>query len=154
MAERGPRTENRKIGERYYVVTQMPPSRALPLQFRLGALIIPAIPALAGLESKGTESVIIQALGTIAGQLTEQMTGQEFHDLAKDLLQDSGYVLAGDTAGDVAPIIFEQEFMGDAMAQLYPVLSFVLEVNYAKFFTGLMGSRLGGALRTALPSKS
>lgn len=138
---KGPRTENRKIGDRYYVVTQMPPSRAIPLQIQLGTLIAPVLPSLAGMASDGKEQVLVQAVSIAAEQVAKNMSPKEFYDLAVELIQDSGYVLSGDTLAEVGPVIFEQEFMGDDLSNLYPVLAFILEVNYAKFFTALSGAK-------------
>lgn len=138
MSESGPRTEKRKIGDRWYAVTQLPPSRAMPLQLRITTMLAPLIPAFAGMESQGADKVIAQAVGAMGTALADLLPPDEFYELAKSLIEDGTYVMAGDQPDQLAPVIFEQEFMGDRLATVYLVLGFILEVNYAKFF-GVLG---------------
>jgi hypothetical protein len=137
MSESGPRTEKRKIGERYYAVTQLPPSRAMPLQLRLSNIILPLLPAFAVMESKGAEQAVSQAISALGNTLAEVMPPDELYELARSLIEDGTYVMAGDQPTQLSPVIFEQEFMGDKLANIYLLLGFILEVNYARFFSVL-----------------
>lgn len=137
------RTEHRTIGGHKYTVTQMPPSRALPLQMRLGKFLLPVLPALAKMQSEGAAQLAAHAIGAIAGALAEHMTPEEFLALAMELTQGDGQ--ASFVSVDGGPVVFESQFMGDDLVELYEVIGFVLEVNYAKFFTAIVAKLFGQA---------
>ena len=146
MSNEGPRSEQRKIGDRFYSVTQMPPSRAVQLQMQLVQLALPLLPMFASLSESGTEDAIAKAVSSFAEVVAAKLGPQEFYELARSLTEDGGYVMAGNDQADLAPLIFEKEFMGDNLSRMYPVLWFILEVNYARFFNGLgLGKIVAGA---------
>jgi hypothetical protein len=87
-------------------------------------------------QSEGIESAIGDAIAGAGVALNTHMPPDEFLAFAKQLTCN-GLVRA-----DGEMIDFDQEFAGDACANLYPLMSFVLEVNYAKFFIGIGGNKI------------
>ena len=73
-------------------------------------------------------AAISDALGALGTVIAEHMPPDEFLAFAEKLTQSDYVSVEG------APILFESEFAGDDMTRLYPLLAFILEVNYAKFF--------------------
>ena len=83
-----------------------------------------------GSDSAGMDA-LGKAFGAVGGALSKHMPPDEFLAFAKKLTS-ADYVRA-----EGGPIDFESEFCGDDMVRLYPLLAFILEVNYAQFFRGL-----------------
>lgn len=130
------RSEIREIHERSYTVTQMPPTVSIPIQMKLVQMASSvAGPMLQDSLTGGSDSAGIDAIGKAFGAVGEaiskHMPPDEFLAFAKKLTA-SDYVRA-----EGGPIDFESEFCGDDMVRLYPLLAFILEVNYAQFFRGL-----------------
>lgn len=132
------RSEKRVIHGRSYTVTQMPPTVSIPIHFKIvqitAALVGPMFKdAVSNASNPG--QVISEALshvvGSLSGVIAEHMPPDEFLAFAKKLTI-SDYVRV-----EGGPIDFESEFCGDDMVRLYLLLAFILEVNYAQFFSGL-----------------
>jgi len=137
------RTESRKIGETEYTVTQMPPSQSFPLQIELMAVVLPVVGPLLK-QAEGSEDAMAEALQALGTTLATSMPGEKFLALAKKLVCND-LVRTPD-----GPVIFDQQFMGDDGMDLYVLIGFVLEVNYAKFFTASGLGRLGQMARASL----
>lgn len=139
----GARTESRKIGETEYTVTQMPPSQSVPLQIELMAVALPVLGPLLK-QANGSESAMADALNALGTTLATSMPGDKFLKLAQRLVCND---LVRTENG---PVIFEQQFIGDDGMDLYLLIGFVLEVNYAKFFTASGLGRLGQMAKASL----
>ncbi len=80
-----------------------------------------------------------QALGSIGEAIRKYLPPDRFIEVAKMLL--------GQAYRDGRQIVFEQDFGGEDMAALYPVLWFALEVNYGSFLDELGLAEFAGRLR-------
>lgn len=141
----GARIETRKIGEVEYTVTQFPPTISVPLQIELVSLVLPVIGPM--LKDAGTSSdSMSEALRALGTTLATQMPGPKFLELAQRLvINDHVRTSTGNR------VVFESAFMGDDAIDLYLLIGFVLEVNFAGFFSGSGGGKVGAMLRGLAP---
>lgn len=132
------RSDKREIQGRIYTVTQMPATVSIPIQVKLAQMLSSAAgPLLKQVTGGGGENVGMQALsdafGAVGDIITNHMPPNEFLAFAQKLANPA-YVHVSAKDHEVAPLDFESEFSGDDMVRLYPLLLFILEVNYASFF--------------------
>ena len=130
----GCETKTRKIGERQWTVTQMPATQSLLIQAQL-APILASVGGDLYRVSKGGGQAIVEALGAAAGAIQAHLPPDKFLQLAKDLTENGLVQVEGRTIGSTNS--FDAVFSGDDMVDLYRVIWFVLEVNYAGFFGAL-----------------
>ncbi len=140
------RSEQREIQGRMYTVTQMPPSISIPIQAKLVQLVSTlAGPLLkeakSGLAEGARMEIVGEALGAIGDVVAQHMPPEEMLEWMQRLT-NSDYVHV-----DGAPLMFESEFAGDDMTRLYPLIAFVLEVNYARFFSAFGLSKVAAAAK-------
>ena len=129
-------TKTKKIGGHNYTATQMPATQAMPLQVEIGLLVAEAgAPLLKSVGDGLAPDALSSVIGQVAAAVRANMKPERFSELVKDLLE-SGLVHR-----DGEPVIVDHHFSGSELPDLYPVLMFVLEVNFAAFFHG---SSLGG----------
>jgi hypothetical protein len=114
-------TKEKEIGDAVYSVTQMPAIRALKIQSRLLRLVGPSFAAMI---ASGEDSSIPMAISL----LTDKLDENTFEKLVLDLMQGVRKDGAELTKGKI-----DLEFAGN-LNELYRVLQFVLEVNFADFF--------------------
>lgn len=148
----GARSERKTIAGRNYVVTQMPPTLAFPLQVRIfqivGAVAGPLIKEISDAGAANiTQEVVGRALASVSEAIINHLPPDKCLEFAKQLANPE-YVSV-----DGVPICFETEFMGDDMVNLYPAMAFVLEVNYAQFFNASVLGRLVGLVKDKFPSQ-
>ncbi len=120
-------TKQKEINGSTYAVTQMPAMRALRMQARLLKLLGPALGVLFVAENKeegAGDSQIPNALAMLASQLDEK----NFDYLILDLIQG-----VRKNGVELTKPIIDLEFAGK-LNELFLVLQYVLEVNYADFF--------------------
>lgn len=127
-------SKQRVIHGRTYTVTQMPPSVSIPIQAKLvqlaATLAGPLLQeAKSGLAEGVKLEIVGEALSAIGDVIATHMPPDELLTWAQKLT-DSNYVHV-----EGAPLDFESEFAGDDMVRLYPLIAFILEVNYARFFS-------------------
>lgn len=149
----GARSEQKTIGGRTYTVTQMPPTLSFPIQIRLVQIIASvAGPLLQQIQGASREEITQEAIGkgliSVSEAIATHLPPDECLEFAQKLL-DPSFVSV-----DSVPLQFEQEFMGDDMVNLYPALGFVLEVNYAKFFSVSGVGKVIGLVKDKFPSQS
>lgn len=132
--------KERQIMGRRYVVVQMPPTISIPIQAKLVQILsVAAVPLFGELKAASEDDAMSTGMRAMATGLTgigeaisRHLPPDEFLAFVQRLV-DPEYVSAGEGDG-IGPIIFDAEFMGDDMVRLYPLIGFVLEVNYAQFF--------------------
>ncbi len=131
-------TKEKLINGDMYMVTQLPARRAIKLKTRLVKLFGPVIAQmyLTTSEKKDEEQQkqdIVRAIQLLSSTLDENV----FESMIMELL--TGVRKNGH---ELTPSIVDMEFAGD-LATLYLVIWFVLEVNYANFFSMIgIGSQL------------
>ncbi len=147
-------TKQRVIQGRKYTVTQMPPSVSIPIQAKLvqlaSGLAGPMLKdAASGLSVDVAGLAAVSDVLSAAGEvISKYMPGDELLAFAQKLVNPSYVSVEG------GPIDFESEFAGDDMVRLYPLIAFILEVNYARFFSGLGLSRVVAIAKSRLQSSS
>ncbi|MEE9382844.1 MAG: hypothetical protein V3V08_05460 [Nannocystaceae bacterium] len=130
----GCESKQKVIQGRTYTVTQMPPSVSIPIQAKLvqlaATLAGPMLQeARSGLADGVRLEIVGEALSAIGDVIASHMPPDELLEWTQKLTSPE-YVHV-----DGASIDFESEFAGDDMVRLYPLIAFVLEVNYARFFS-------------------
>ena len=142
------RSEIREIQGRSYTVTQMPATVSIPIQAKLAQMISAAVAPLMAELAQGGEGAgldaVAKGLAALGPVLTEYLPPEEFLGFVQRLVHPA-YVSV-----EAAPVDFETEFSGDEMTRLYPVIAFVLEVNYARFFSAVLQSGIGEVVRAKL----
>lgn len=114
-------TEEKEICGSIYLVTQMPAMRALKMQARLLRLIGPSFGAMI---ASGEDSSIPVAINLLAEKLDENTYEKIILDLLQGVRKDGVELTKG---------FIDLAFAGN-LNELYRVIQFVLEVNFADFF--------------------
>ena len=122
------RTQERKIGDHHYSVTQFTATTALEHLADLAKLAGPAM-IMMGDDSEATlaedaKEKAGEKISAAVGALMAGLNKQTHVKLIKDLLQS--------TRVDSNPLVFDTHFMGK-IGHLFKVLMFVLEVNFSDF---------------------
>src|SRR5271163_3077493 len=107
-------TKEKVIDGAVYSVTQLPARRALRLKAKLIKLF--------GVMIFGKESSNFQAL-------CQSLDENQFESICMEMIQG-----VRKNGVELVPATFDLEFAGD-MAGVYKMLLFVIEVNYANFFS-------------------
>lgn len=125
-------TREKLISGATYTATQLPARRAIRLKAKLIKLFGPVLAQVFMAIQKDDESSqkngLVQAVEILSNHIEEN----SFENLIMELL-----VGVRKNGMELTPAIIDMEFAGD-MESLYHVVWFVIEVNYANFFT-LMG---------------
>lgn len=137
------RTEERRIGNYNYTVTQFLATDALGHLADLAKLAGPAM-VMMGDSSEATtleeaKEEVGEKLSAAIGALMAGLDKQTHVKLIKDLLEK--------TRVDNAPLVFDTHFMG-RIGHLFKVLLFVLEVNFSDFL-----EEIGVLLAAQQPAK-
>jgi hypothetical protein len=144
----GRSTDTIVLGEKTYSVTQLPAMRAMRLQARLLAVFGPALSQLvAGLKdvkslARMDVSLIAPALGGAVESLMKRLTPEEAEALVRELLIGATVTVRVDGKPDRQAELLklvDEEFRG-RLLDLYALLGFALQVNYADFIEGLKTS--------------
>jgi hypothetical protein len=155
--------ESKTINEIPFKVVPFPAAKALRLQHKLIKIIGPAFGRLIGSLSSENTQVGAVSLGNVRidgfevsqalESLFNQLNEDEFMLLVKELF--SGVSCEVTREGKTVLIDFQDKFEErfDIVFQrklftIYPVIFFVLEVNFPDFFGGLEG--IGNRLQTTL----
>lgn len=134
---------NKVIGGTEYTVRQLTATPAYTLLTKLTRIVGPAFGALSAGDS--ASSKISEAINVLASKLDET----EVTVIVKQLV---GCV---DIDGTPLSKTFEAHFHGGNLSEMFKLLGFVLEVNYADFFGGLESVKIkAAAFLAAQPSKS
>lgn len=120
-------TKEKIINDSTYSVTQMPAMRALRMQARLIKLFGPALGVLFVAEMKN-EGEGDKEIGNSLALLASQLDEKNFDSLVLDLMQG-----VRKNGVELTKPIMDLEFAGK-LNELFMVIYFVLEVNYADFF--------------------
>jgi hypothetical protein len=130
-------TKEKEINGATYSVTQLPARRAIRLKAKLIKLFGPALAQMVLQTTAENESKSKNSLVAAIESLAASLDPAEFENLVVEVLQGSRK-----NGKELLPQIIDLEFAGD-MESLYKLLMFILEVNYANFFTMLgIGSQL------------
>lgn len=128
-------TKDKQIGDSVYSVTQMPGLTALRMQSKLLKLVGPSFTQMiASSVAKNLDAGLPSAVSLLVNQLDPDT----FENLVKDLLRG-----VRKDGREITKDILNLEFAGN-LNELFQVLQFVLEVNYADFF------QEGGILRVLI----
>ncbi len=131
-------TREKEINGSRYTVTQLPARRAIRLKAKLIRILGPVIAQVfvTVTEKKNDldqKDSIVKAVELLGANLNEN----DFENTIVEILQG-----VRKDGVELVPAIIDMEFAGD-MASLYQVVWFVLEVNYANFFSMLgIGNQL------------
>lgn len=152
------KTATRQIGDHRYRVTQMKVRKAHRVMTRIVKVIGPSLGALGDeLDSKpgGGGSLFGGGLTEAIGKLTEHLGDDDINWLVDELRP--GVELETDVEGSYVPMtpeLWDDTFAGDLLDE-FKLLAFVLEHNYASFFSGLGGlDGIRARLGTQAPSTS
>ena len=139
------REESKTINEHKYYVRQLPPTKALPLKFKLTKILGAALPSLltgkekpSATEEENNENKNKQAeaFGRALESLFSVINPDEMMELIKTVIEtatrDGKRIMDG--GGDQV-ISFDDAFQ-DSYQEMYQVLFFVLEVNFGNFIKG------------------
>lgn len=124
-------TIEKEINGATYVVTQLPARRAIRLKAKLIKLFGPALAQMILQTSSEDESQNKNSLVSAIESLAASLDPVEFENLIVEILQG-----CRKNGKELLPQIIDLEFAGD-MESLYKLLMFILEVNYANFFSML-----------------
>jgi hypothetical protein len=142
----GTASQEKVIGEFAYTVQQLPATRSLKLLHRLGKV---AGMGLTQLASSGFEEITKADAGPVIAAVAAILRDTEPDEtvgIIKELLVSS-YAVGRDGKVDLGTPAFDNHFQGH-LGDLFQVVAFALEVNYADFFGGLF-AKLGAAKRAA-----
>ena len=117
-------SKEKSINGDTYLVTQLPARRALKLQAKLIRMFGPVL-AQCFLTENNKNNDIVKGLEILANHIDENA----FESLIVELLQG-----VRKNGMELTPATIDMEFAGD-MAGIYQVVWFVIEVNYANFFS-------------------
>ena len=118
-------TKDKTIGDSVYSVTQMPGLTALRMQSKLLKLVGPSFAQM--VASAGSKS-LDSGLASAASLLFNQLDPDTFENLVKDLLKG-----VRKDGKEIDKNILNMDFAGN-LNELFQVLQYVIEVNYADFF--------------------
>lgn len=135
-------SETRTIGETDYTVRQMTATPAYTLLTKLTKIIGPAFGALSAGESVSAK--VSAAVNVLASKLDET----EVTAIIKQLIS------CVDLQGTPLSKTFEAHFHGGNLSEMFKLLGFVLEVNYADFFGGFESVKSKAAAFLAGPQAS
>lgn len=119
-----------QIGGATYTVTQLPARRAIRLKAKLIKYFGPAFAQMAisatEKDSDNQKKIdLIRAVETLAHSIDENLLEQLILEMMQGVRKDGI---------ELTPALIDNEFAGD-MASLYQILSFVVEINFANFFS-------------------
>lgn len=125
--------ETRNISGHEYTVTQLPPSKAMPLKFTIiGALGESVIELASAYQNKkDKEQAQLEAFGKALEKLFEKTSPEKLTQLIQNTIV--GTRRDGDVINTSS---FDSLFMDD-MTEIYLVFMFVLQVNFGDFIKGL-----------------
>tara|TARA_R110000851_G_scaffold131987_1_gene266208 strand:+ start:1226 stop:1684 length:459 start_codon:yes stop_codon:yes gene_type:complete len=141
--------ENREINGHTYTVTQLPPSKALPLKFKIvGALGESVIELAAAYQSnKDKEQAQLEAFGKALEKLFDKVTPDQLMELIRSTLN-------GVRRGEkdfINNSTFDSFFIDD-LSEIYLVFLFVLQVNFGDFIKGLGATGLFTKAKAEVPT--
>ena len=130
------REERKEINGKTYYVRQMPPTKALPLKFKLTQIIGSALPKL--ISSKGKEDAKqAEAFSDALADLFNKINPEDMLSLIKDVVStatiDGKRIIDGTSSESIS---FDDAY-ADNYAEMYQAFFFVLKVNYGNFIKGL-----------------
>jgi hypothetical protein len=142
-------TREKEINGAMYTVSQLPARRAIRLKAKLIKLFGPVLAQVflnvGDVKSEqASKDSIVHAIELLGSSINEI----EFENLVVELLQG-----VRKNGVELQPGIIDLEFAGD-MAGLYQVCWFVIEVNYANFFSMLgIGNHLSESIQSPAITK-
>ena len=126
------RTESTEIGEHTISVTQWPAEKALSMKFKLLKALGPGFAKLGGaLKAESSDGDELNAISEGLSLLFEHNTPEDAVALIKECLL--GVSIDGKK---LTPTGFTEFFSGDDLARIYPILWFILKVNYGNLLQG------------------
>ena len=144
-------TKTKEIKGKSYQVTPFMAIEGLRLKAYLVKLVGPALSELAGNVNSLDSEINGNSISKVIEKLTEALDENSFIALIKRLLQNV-IVNWVDEEGGKHAVAFAQDFetslnvvFQGELFSIYPVLAFVLEVNYPDFFgkiTPLIGKKM------------
>lgn len=144
-------TKTKEIKSKSYQVTPFMAIEGLRLKTYLVKLVGPALGELAGNVDGLDSEINSNSISKVIEKLTEALDENSFIALIKRLLQNV-IVNWTDEEGRKHAVAFAQDFetslnvvFQGELFSIYPVLAFVLEVNYPDFFgkiTPLIGKKM------------
>lgn len=125
--------ETRDINGHNYTVTQLPPSKALPLKFKIVGALGESVIELASAyqNTKNKEQAQLEAFGRALEKLFEKTSPEDLTQLIQN-------TIIGIHRDDerINSSTFDSLFMDD-LTEIYLVFLFVLQVNFGDFIKGL-----------------
>jgi hypothetical protein len=141
----------RKIGGRTYKVEPLLATEALALQGRLMKAIGPAFDRLPeviaqvrdkGIDADGGNVLMIKVIGDIFSSLSTD----EYVSLVRDIVE---VAKVQRPSGAFDPVDIDGDMSGPELANIIPLLAFVLREQFSDFFSGLLGNGSRGAKKAA-----
>lgn len=128
----GQKTEKKTIDGLEFTTTQLPAMKALALGTRLGRALGPALAKASGLA--GSQDVA--ELAPAVAALFSQLDGPEAQALTREIFVATQVEFEGKLIPLATTEMIDHVFTG-RLGALLSTLRFVLEVNFADFFTAL-----------------
>ena len=127
--------DNKTINGHAYYVRQLPPTKALPLKFKLTKILGTALPSL--LQNKGKDDdkqaeAFVKAIESIFNVVNPDDLMGLIKSVVETATRDGKRIMDG--GGDQV-ISFDEAFQ-DEYKEMYQVFFFVLEVNFGNFIKG------------------
>jgi hypothetical protein len=126
----GTESHTRQIGDYTYTALQMAATPAISLLTKLMKLGGPALKSVGEADDKW------QAIALALGGLLERLDEKEVQDIIARLAASCLVELDPNKGPVPLKNVFESHFKGGNLKDMFAVLLFVLEVNYADFFGG------------------
>jgi hypothetical protein len=144
----------RRIGSELYKVEPLPAGEAIELYadlMRVATQATGRVPAiLMAIANRETGAPDVMAEVAALAGLGDILRGTGSTEI-KGLIDRIVTCASVKRPSGYAPVNLDEEFSGN-LAAIFPVAKFVLEVNYADFFTESVGGGLLSGLRSALAS--
>lgn len=126
------KTEERRIGDHTYRVTQLTALKARALFARLVRFVGPAAATAIGAGMK----INMSQLGSLLSELTERVSDDELGWFAARLGECSYLVGDNGKALQLEPSVVDMHFAG-SLLDMFKWMAFALEVNFADFLSEL-----------------
>lgn len=145
--------QSREINGRTWIVSPMTPTKSVPILLQLSQVIAKALgPLLAtgGISIAGAQERLSEILGGLSQAMAENLPPEKALALCKTLATGDLVRVIDEDAEKARKVQFDIDFGGANLVDLFLVVGFVLEVNYAKFFSEI-GERLSAMTQTPKP---
>lgn len=125
--------QTKEINGTLYGVEQLPATKGLSLQLKLGKFLGGGLSDLRGFEGGSTES-ILQSIGNLISKIDDE----EFADFVKTTVMHARKMIQVEGQDEPTPtaINFDKEFQDDYVT-MWELFIFVLDVNLGKFLSGV-----------------